>query len=140
VAGASFRSLGGLSGSERGATIREAYEAFSRGDLDAVVELLDPEVELRPPPDSTDPEPRHGREAVRQYLTPNLFASQSAQPEEILDRGDRVLVVATVKARGVGSGIEIEDTAFHLWTVRDKLAVRFEVFVNGAQALAALED
>jgi uncharacterized protein len=134
-----LRTLAGQSESERRALVRDAYEAFSRGDLDAVVELLDPDVELHPPPDSTDPEPRHGREAVRQYLSPNLFASQAAKPEEIIDRGERVLVVARVIARGTGSGIEIEDTAFHLWTLREERAVRFEVFLNREQALTALE-
>jgi ketosteroid isomerase-like protein len=118
--------------------IRQAYAAFNRGDLDAVLELLDEEVELRPPPTSLEPQPLQGREAVREYLLPNLFEVQTAEPTEIIPEGDRVLVVARTWARGRGSGVELDTTAFHLWTIEGDRVVRFEVYIDREQAFAAL--
>jgi len=124
--------------SELTVLVRDAYDAYNRGDYDHVLDLFDPEVEWQPPPNSLEPQALRGRDAVRAYLLPDLFEQQSAEPEEIMEQGERILVVARVRARGTGSGIEIEDTAFHLWTVRDGRAVRFQAFVDRAQADAAL--
>jgi ketosteroid isomerase-like protein len=76
---------------------------------------------------------------VRDYLAPNLFDEQRAEPEEILEEGDRVLVVARTKIRGAASGLEIEATTFHVWTVVDERAVRFEIFSDRDQAVAAMK-
>ena len=128
-----------MSESERAAIIRSAYEAYSRGDFEAVLALLDPDVEWHPPHDALEPQPLLGREAVRDYLAPNLFDEQRAEPEEILEEGDRVLVVARTKIRGAASGLEIEATNFHVWTVVDERAVRFEIFSDRNQAVAAMK-
>lgn len=124
--------------SEQVALIRRGYEAYNRGDFNAVVELLHPEVEWRPPTASPDAVPLHGREEARGYMEPNMFVSQASEPLEIIESGDRVLVVARVSARGAASGLEVEQVNFHLWTVADGLAIRFEVFSERAEAMAAL--
>jgi ketosteroid isomerase-like protein len=124
--------------SELAQTIREAYAKFNRGDFDAVLELLDENVEWVPPPTSPEPDPLYGREAAREYMVPNLFDEQTAEPLEILEQGDRVLVVARIRARGSGSGAEIDQTIFHLWQLDGERAVRFEVHMDREHALAAL--
>jgi ketosteroid isomerase-like protein len=124
--------------SEMAEVMRGAYEAFSRGELDAVVDLLHPEVEWVPPTDSVEPHPLRGRDAVREYLAPNIFEEQSAEPLELIEEGDRVLVVARVRARARGSGIEIDQVVYHLFTIENGLAVRFSAHIDRNQALAAL--
>jgi uncharacterized protein len=118
--------------------IRVAYAAYNRGEVEAVIDLLHPDVEWFPPPTTVDPEPVRGRDAVRQYLAPNFFESQSAEPIEIIEEGDRILVIARVRARGRGSGVEIDGTTFHLWTVAEGRATRFAAFVDREEAFAAL--
>jgi uncharacterized protein len=118
--------------------VRAAYAAYSRGDVEAVLDLMHPDVEWHPPPTSVDPHPIHGREAVREYLAPDFFESQSAEPIEVIEEGDRILVVARVRAVGRGSGVEIDSTTYHLWTVTEGRASRFAAFVDREQALAAL--
>jgi ketosteroid isomerase-like protein len=119
-------------------TIRAAYRAFNGGDIEAVVNLLDEEVELRPAASSLEPHPLRGRQAVREYLTPDLFALQTAEPEEFIEEGNRILVRARTRARGRESGVELDQTVFHLFTLEGDRAVRFEVHLDRDEALAAL--
>ena len=118
--------------------LRAAYDAYNRGDAASAAGLASEDIEVCPPPTSLDPEPFRGRDALLKYLEPNLFEFQRAEPAEFLEEGDRILVVVKVHARGRGSGVELRDEAFHVWTVEDERAVRFEVFVDRAEALAAL--
>jgi ketosteroid isomerase-like protein len=124
--------------SELSALVLAAYDSFNRGETELMLDLLHPEVEWIPPPTSLEPQPLRGRDAVREYLAPNVFASQTAEPLEISEHGNRLLVVARVRAHGRGSGIELDQTAYHLLTIEDGRAVRVEVHVDRATALAAL--
>ena len=117
-----------------------AYESFNRGETEPMLELMHPDIEWIPPPTSVEPRPLRGREAVREYLAPNVFETQTAEPLELIEHGNRLLVVARVRARGRGSGIELDQTAYHILTVEGGQAVRFELHVDRATALAALQD
>lgn len=44
---------------------RRGYEAFARGDLDAALELMDPEIEAHDPPEMPDAAIHRGHAAVR---------------------------------------------------------------------------
>jgi ketosteroid isomerase-like protein len=126
--------------SDRIERVREAYRAFSEGDFESAIEALDERVEWWPPATSLEPQPLHGREAVLEYLKPNIFSMQSAEPREVIEEGDRILVVARVRARGRESGIEFELTNFHLWEVEGDRVVRFRPYEDRAEALAALHE
>jgi ketosteroid isomerase-like protein len=137
VSAAAWKNLG-VAESPRVQAIRAAYKAFNEGDIDAVLDLLDERVELHPAATAVEPHPLCGREAVREYLSPNLFEVQSAEPQELIEERDRILVTAHARARGRQSGIEVDQTVFHLLTLEGDRAVRFEVYVERAEALAAL--
>jgi ketosteroid isomerase-like protein len=133
------KNLGGMAESVRVATIRQAYAAFNNGDLNAVLDLMDEQVEWRPATSSLEPQPLHGRAAVREHLSPEQFEEQTAEPQEVIEKGNRILIVARVRARGRASGIEIEQTVFHVLTIADERVVRFELHAEREQALAALQ-
>jgi ketosteroid isomerase-like protein len=117
-----------------------AYDSFNRGEVEPILDLLHPDVEWIPPPASLEPRPLRGRDAAREYLAPNFFESQTAEPLETIEHANRLLVVARVRARGRGSGVEVDQTAYHLLTIVDGRAVRFEVHVDRAEAMRALHD
>jgi ketosteroid isomerase-like protein len=115
-----------------------AYDSFNRGDVEALLDLLHPDVEWVPPATSLEPQPLRGREAVREYLAPDFFESQTAEPLETIEEGNRLFVAARIRARGRGSGVELDQIAYHVLTIQDERAVRFEAHVDRATALAAL--
>jgi ketosteroid isomerase-like protein len=77
---------------------------------------------------------------VRQYLAPNYFEDQSGEPEELIEAGDRILVAARMRARARGSGIELDQVVYHLFTVNGSRAVRFAAYIDRREALAALRE
>jgi len=101
--------------------VRRGYEAFNRGDVDAVLDLCAPDVEWA---DISAPDTPlvTGKDAVRAYFEGMLqvWASPWREAEEIIDLGgDRVLVMCHIMARGRGSGIEVDARIGDLLTIRD---------------------
>ncbi len=111
---------------------RRGYEAFNRGDFDAAMALLRPDVEfIRPGIES----PLKGREAVRAWMEPDAFAEQRIEPLEVRPNGDKVLVRQELFARGAGSGIELELGSWAVWTLDDEGSIaRVEMFMLDQEA------
>ena len=61
----------------------------------------------------------------------------SLDPEEFIDAGERVVVLARLSARGRESGVSLERRDGMVWTVRDGKAVRLDYFNNATKALEA---
>jgi ketosteroid isomerase-like protein len=114
--------------------VRRGYEAFNRGDFDAAMEVVHPEIEFVLP--GGEP-PLTGKEAVRAWMEPDAFEEQEIEPLEFTVNGDRVLVRTRVRARGVGSGMELEVQVCAVWTLdADGRATRVESFGAGEDAKA----
>ena len=63
----------------------------------------------------------------------------TVRPEKFIESGDRILVMINWTGKGRGSGAQIEGSGAHLWTFRDGLVVRYEVYRDRDEARAALE-
>ena len=85
--------------------VRRSYDAFNRQDFDLALTYADPEIEYHP---VDGQEPLEGLPAYRQWMEPDAFEDMLVTLQDIEASGDRVLVRQLVKARGAGSGIEIE--------------------------------
>jgi len=117
---------------------REAYEAFSRGDLGAlkfsedVVWVTSDELPL-------GGETR-GRDAVLGNFgqIPNYWSEFSVTPERFIDGGDTVVVTGTQRATGKGGSFEAPFV--HVLEYRDGEATRGEFHGDSAKALKALGD
>ena len=66
------------------------------------------------------------------------FAEQLIDPLDFIDAGDRkVIGKQHIKARGAGSGIELEITSWSVWTFDDDgLITRVEIFLPHEEAKA----
>ena len=117
--------------------VKASYEALKRKDFDGAVEIAHPEIEFVPPGGQF---PRRGVEAVRAWMEPDAFETQSFEPLDFRVNGNRILVHQHVSARGAGSGIELELDSWAVWTFDDEgRATRIEGYLpqEEAQALEA---
>jgi ketosteroid isomerase-like protein len=97
--------------------LRQGYDAFNRGDYDAATEWVHPDVVFVSPGSITE---LRGAQALRAWMEPDAFESQVSQPGEIEINGNRALFHQTTKARGAGSGIEMEVGSWAVWTFDDE--------------------
>src|SRR5687768_17651956 len=84
--------------------VRRGYEAWNRGDFDAALEMVDPEIEWRPGADAPEAGEHRGRDGFRGFLESWLesFEDLRIVPEALLVVGD--CLVAMVRQRGRGRG------------------------------------
>jgi ketosteroid isomerase-like protein len=120
---------------------RRASAAVDRGDLDLVRALMyDPDAELSFAGKFADfDESYRGREAA--------FAAYSAwidswddyrrEPRELIDLGDRVLILLHESGRGKDSGVPVEARLAMLLTFRSGKVVKHREFSDWQQALEA---
>jgi ketosteroid isomerase-like protein len=73
--------------------VREAFEAFNRRDLDAILERCHPQVEWTPPEALPGSRTYHGPAGVRQAIDDmiEIFPDLQAEPVRIVEEGDRVI-------------------------------------------------
>ena len=121
--------------------MRSYFEAANRRELDAVDDLLSPEVEFHLAGVFPDLEPAYiGREAVRGFLEQfgDPWEELSIEPEALIDLGGtRVLALLHFHARG-RDGIEVTLPLAQVWTLRDGRAVRMDAYSDQRKALAAV--
>jgi ketosteroid isomerase-like protein len=121
------------------ASVHRTYEAFSRGDFEAAMEIAHPEIEFV----SVGEQSRlRGADALRAWMEPDAFEEQQIQPREIRIQGNKVLVRQHARVRGAGSGIELDIDLWAVWTLDDDgLVRRIESFLihQEDEALEAAE-
>lgn len=118
--------------------MRRAYEALSRGDVEKVLGIIDPEVEIRDRPEIPDPQTYRGHEGARAALQQSFdtFEALHFEPEQFFQIGNRIVVVIRMRGKGRESGVPVEDRIAHLWTLRDGRAWRLQVYSDPDQAIA----
>ena len=119
---------------------RIAYNAFSRKDYDTVLELADPDIEYEFVGRFAEGNVFRGPDAVRDLWgqLDEAFSEWRSQPEELIDLGDQVLVLARESGVGRASELHFEQKLGHLLSFRDGRIVRFEVFGSWRRALRAV--
>lgn len=58
--------------------------------------------------------------------------------ERHVDAGDRVVAIMRQRGKAKGSGVTVEMVFAQVWTVRDGLLARMEMYADPAEALAAV--
>jgi ketosteroid isomerase-like protein len=122
--------------------VHKAYEAWSRRDVDALLEVVHPESEARPILGANiGTSVYRGREGLREWFHDlhQEWETFETTVTRIEQRGDRALLTIQVHARGRASGVVIDDALFHIVEVRDGMIRRLEAFQDKGDAMRALE-
>jgi SnoaL-like protein len=122
--------------------VSRASAAANRRDFALLVVGVDSAVEHRPAKDlmPLDWDPvAYGRDAYQQVWRKMLgaFDDFHAEPAEVLDLGDRILVTARYKGHGSASGVPIEETLFQVSRFRRGLVIWQQDFTDISEALEA---
>ncbi|MEK6273194.1 MAG: nuclear transport factor 2 family protein [Actinomycetota bacterium] len=123
--------------------VRAGFEALSEGDVEALLPFIHPEFEVTTPANlAAEPDTYRGHEGVRRYFDSFYDAMDEIrfEPQEFREAGGRVIVAVTLRARGRTTGIETTQEFAMAWSLRDRKAVRVEVYGNLDEALEATED
>jgi len=121
--------------------VREAIGTFNRGDYDAVLDLLHPDVEWQTPDSFPEARTHRGPEGVREFFRTWLDTFRGFRLH--LERCDpvdehRVLGVLRGSGEGAGSGAAVESPPFfQLFEFRDGKLIRARMFQTESEALDA---
>ena len=123
-------------------TVRRAYDAFARGDLETLGTFLAPDIEWR----TTANVPFMGNYVgLDEFLRgmndwASAFEEITTQVEEMIDAGDKVIVCHRMRGRGRDSGVEVDLAICQVVAVRDGKLVSMHDYATRDEALAAAQD
>jgi uncharacterized protein len=119
--------------------VRRIYAVWAKEGSPVPSGLLDPEIEWVNPPDAVERGTHRGLDAFAGAVdaVSDTFEGVGVDIDEILDAGDRVVVLATLRGRGRGSGADVERRQGYVWTLRDGKVIRFQWFNKPDDAMSA---
>jgi ketosteroid isomerase-like protein len=116
--------------------VKEAYAAFARGDMNAVLALIPEEVDWRVVGPSNLPYATNcrTRAEVQRYFEDLLAAEDitNFEPREFIDAGEHVVVIGFVAVVVKATGNAFESEWVHVFTVKDGLVHRWLEFFDTA--------
>ena len=123
-------------------TWRQAVEAYNRRDLEAVTIGFHPEAEYVPYREFVDAglaEPVYrGPAGYRAYIdaTQDVWGDEvRLEPIELIDLGDRFVLLANMPMRAQGSGISLTETYACVTTVKNGRLIRQHDYLTHDEAL-----
>jgi uncharacterized protein len=119
------------------AGLRDAYAAFNRGDIDAAVRLLDPQVEWIEPSEFPGGGAYHGVEGAKRYLAQsrNNAAEVISEPEQFIPVGNRVVVFVHARVLPKGAAAWQDVKLADVYTFRDGKIKQMNAFADRQEAL-----
>jgi ketosteroid isomerase-like protein len=117
--------------------VRSLYEGWLRGDLG--LDKLDPEISMVESAAVPGAANVTGVDGVERYIASfaKYWDEIRFEPQEYIDAGNLVVVVARLIGRGRSSGVAVNRVWSYVWTIRDGKALRMEVYSEKREALAA---
>lgn len=126
--------------------VRLGLEAFNRRDIDAALAVATymPDFEYIPPREGVeagffDPCYR-GPEGYREFMATwaDVFgADLYVEPEELIDLGDRIVLLGATPGRAQASGIPVTTKLATVWVLQHGRVIRLQAYWNHAEAFEA---
>jgi len=122
-------------------------EAYRRNDVEVLrphlEQFCDPDLVFQPAgilPDSSGT--RHRVDGMLDFMAEQMKAftegSMRIEPLEFIDLGDRLVMPYRFGGRARYTGLDVDFSFAHVFTIRDEKCVRIDVFPDKATALAAV--
>lgn len=131
-----------MSADENTRLVQRAYEAFGRGDMPALAEVLADDIEWVNPGDPDD-DPNagtyKGKEAVLGWFggLASTLDFTTFEPREFIAQDDTVVSVVYAEATVRDTGRALVNHEAHVWTFRDGKIARFQNYQDTAAVAAA---
>jgi len=122
--------------------VRRLYELWSGKDWEAMVDLVDPDVEQHGTIGGLEEgHISRGTDQIRQrFQAENIkvWDEHRIEPMRFIEAGDQVVVVQHEYQRGKGSGVETEIDTATVFDLRGGRIVRIQPYMDPAAALEAV--
>jgi ketosteroid isomerase-like protein len=121
--------------------ITRMVHEWNSGDVEALLEVFDPEVEVRPALRAFLASMVYrGHDGVRSWYaeTNEPWAELQAEPRRFIDAGERTVVVIALHARVPGGQVDVAAEIAHVVTIRDGRVLRLEGYDDADAALGAV--
>jgi ketosteroid isomerase-like protein len=119
--------------------INGLYAAFGRGDVPAVLAMLDEDIEWHAPENLPHGGDFQGRDDVGRFFRGlgEQWESLDVELDGMVSGGDRVVALVRAHGRLRATGEDSGYSSAHVWTVRDGSPVRYDEYVNAPLSLPA---
>jgi ketosteroid isomerase-like protein len=114
-----------------------AYAAIERDDLDAFLALAHPDIEFRSLIAEAEGRTFEGHEGVREWWD-SVIRSLAVQPRPEQIEGFRDRGITRLRLAGRIAGVEVPQTMWMGWRVRDGLIIWWVTYRTEAEALEAV--
>ena len=120
-------------------SMRRLYDAWNRGDLDALAELIAPDATLHPLDYWPESQTRHGREEILSLLTElrKPLERNEAPAENVVEAGDRLVAAHLWRGLLRGTEDEVEARVGMTLTFREGKIIEARFFRTFDEALEA---
>ena len=126
--------------SDRVNLVRQGFEAWNSEDPQWVLDHMAPEVEWVAPERDPFPGTYRGYEGVQEFWSRwrNAVGQLRFAPEELIDAGDHVVVIANRRARNDVTGLQISDKIAQVFSFNaEGKCVRVQEFYDRGAAMRA---
>lgn len=124
-------------------TVRGMYDSFAEGDIEAIGDIMDPDVELHEPEGIAGGGTHHGFDEIVENVFSRLgseWKDVSVVPERYVADGDTVVALQTWSGTYRQTGKSVEFPGAHVFDFEDEKVVQWRSYADTALFNAALED
>ncbi len=120
--------------------VGDIYEAFGRGDLEAVMERCAPDAIVTQDPRLPWGGRYVGRDGIAEFAIKLASAIDSVVTAEgLFEAGEQVVQNGRTRGTVRQSGAPFDIAECHIWTIRDGMVAEAAFFIDSDAMLAALE-
>jgi ketosteroid isomerase-like protein len=119
--------------------VRRLYDAMAARDLETILEIFDPEVEIRQSDQLPWGGEFHGYDGLGEFFRRlSEHIDSKVSHDIVFAAGDRVVQVGRTAGHVKATGTTFDIHEMHLLTIRARKVIRFEAHIDTPAMLAAL--